>query len=180
MLVMKEVTEKSAEYPEIEILYKEAFPKKERSLLGFFENRAVKGKADFLSFFSDNQLVGFAYVLRNEDLAYIFYLAIKKQMRDKGYGSEILSLLKDKYNDKTISLVIEPVETGTANYEQRRKRRLFYEKNGFTLQKERMKYAKEYYEVMCFKGKINDLEFQKLLSDWLPKLWSVFINMKII
>ena len=99
MLIEKRVIKKSNIYPAVKAIYKEAFPKKERFLFAFFEKRASDGKADFYSYWFEDILVGFTYALKNENYVYVFYLAVKKEERGKGYGREILNQIKEKYKD---------------------------------------------------------------------------------
>ncbi len=179
MLIEKRVIKKSNIYPAVKAIYKEAFPKKERFLFAFFEKRASDGKADFYSYWFEDILVGFTYALKNENYVYVFYLAVKKEERGKDYGREILNQIKEKYKDKVVCLAIEPLDIDAKDYNQRVKRKLFYQKNGFTSQIERMEYAGEKYEIMSCNGVVTDYEYNTLLKSWLGSFLFPFFKVKI-
>lgn len=179
MLIEKRVIKKADIYSKVKAIYKEAFPKKERFPFAFFENRASNKKADFYSYWIEDVLVGFTYVLKNEKYVYVFYLAVKNEERGNGYGSEILNLIKEKYKDKVISLAIEPPDINAKNCSQRIKRKSFYQRNGFASQIERMEYAGEKYEIMSYNGVMTDHACNTLLKNWLGSFLFPFFKVKI-
>ena len=179
MLIEKRARKEADFYPTVKAIYKEAFPKEERFPLAFFEYRAAKGKADFCTYWFGDTLVGFSYALKNETDVYVFYLAVKKEERGKGYGSEILDIIKEKYKDKVVCLDIEPVDENAENHGQRAARKLFYQKNGFTSQTERMEYAGVKYEIMSRGGTVTDRAFQTLLKSWLGGFLFPFFKVRI-
>lgn len=72
----------------------------------------------------DPMPVGLAFFWETDDFLYLEHLCVDPVYRQRGYGSQILDLLKAR--GKQIILEIEPVvDTVT------QKRRAFYERNGF-------------------------------------------------
>ena len=111
-------------------LYNEAFPKDEKIPIWLLKLLARKNKAKFYGIYDRKKFVGLLYNIYYKDIVFIFYLAINKETRGQGYGSKILELIKEKYNNHRIILCIEQVDKNSDNYKQRIKRKEFYIKNG--------------------------------------------------
>ncbi len=80
----------------------------------------------------DGGFAGLSYVMSHGRLAYVLYLAVDDSVRSRGYGSQILSLIRRRSPESSIVLDIEPVEPGADNYEQRVRRLAFYQRNGLS------------------------------------------------
>lgn len=75
-----------------------------------------KGKnARFYSVYEKETWVGFVYLIKYQDIIYVFYLAVSEKERGGGYGSKILKKITDKYQEKRIILCIEPVDKNVDN-----------------------------------------------------------------
>lgn len=103
-----------------------------------------------LAFF-DNDFVGFAAIVPFESIIYLAFFAVDISKQNQGYGSAILSLLKESYKNKIIILESESIlgksfENST-NKEQRLKRAKFYEKNAFKNYKITNTYFDESYDI---------------------------------
>lgn len=112
-------------------LYFSAFPKEEQAPYILLKLLSKKKSVNFFSAYDKKEFIGLAYVISHKDTAYLFFLAIDKNKRNKGYGSQILSALKEKYKDYRIMLAIEEIDQKYPNIEQRLKRKDFYFRNGF-------------------------------------------------
>ena len=112
-------------------LYNEAFPKEERIPIWLLELLARKNKAKFYSIYDDKKFVGLIYNIYHQDIVFVFFFAIDKELRGQGYGSKVLEFIKQKYSRHRIILCIEPLDKNSNNYVQRAKRKEFYMKNGF-------------------------------------------------
>ena len=88
------------------------------------------GEYDLLAIEEDGKFIGFFGLFKDETMAYLFYFAIAKAHRCKGYGSRALQLLKEYY-PHTIVVDFERVDEKYDNYRQRLHRRGFYMRNGF-------------------------------------------------
>ena len=60
-----------------------------------------------------------------------WYFAVQEELRGKGYGQQILTLLIEKYKGQTCVLDMESPTQVCENIEQRRRRHAFYLRNGF-------------------------------------------------
>ncbi len=72
----------------------------------------------------DPDFVGIAFFWETDEFLYLEHLCVDPAYRQRGYGSQILDLLKER--GKQIILEIEPVVDSVTQ-----KRRDFYERNGF-------------------------------------------------
>ncbi|MCM3782106.1 GNAT family N-acetyltransferase [Neobacillus mesonae] len=113
-----------------DLLY-EAFPEKERLPLDLLLYKSKLDLVEFFAIYDKDTFVGFTYLVTQKKLTYVQYLAIDGNSRSKGYGSLILSLIKEKYSSNQIILNIETVDKGAINYEQRVTRKKFYIRNGY-------------------------------------------------
>ena len=124
-----EVKKRKKEYKEIKELMIKVFPQNELFptwLLLLFSKRKL---VDFYAYYSTNQeFVGLSYVVADDKMAFILYLAVNDKLQGNGYGSQILEIIKEKYKDKEITLHMECVDKNANNYEQRVKRLHFYQK----------------------------------------------------
>lgn len=82
----------------------------------------------------DGDVVGFTSLMFGEELVYMLQLAIDSKCRGMGYGSEALGLIRDYTRDKDgLIFMVEALDEGALNYNQRVARVRFYERFGFEL-----------------------------------------------
>ena len=83
------------------------------------------------AYYDNDEFIGFTNCIIYKDLCYLFFLAVDDNKRHQGYGSKILSIIKETYKDKVILLCFEEVDDSYEDNSNRIKRREFYYKNGF-------------------------------------------------
>ena len=131
MLRFVRIDKKFPEMAKLAALDKEAFPQEEylspNELMAMAEGRDF----DFWGLFDGENFVGFMAVMLYQNLSYLFFLAIEKERRSKGYGAQALQLLKASYPDKQQVVDLEQPEKGALNENQREIRRAFYLHNGY-------------------------------------------------
>lgn len=118
------------EYREIIDIYNNAFPKSERIAPWMLRLLSHKKNFHWLAFYDDNRLCGFAYFTLNDTTIYLLYFAVNSRIRSKGYGSRILSWIKENYPGREMLLDVEKLDENAQNYKQRLKRIDFYRNNG--------------------------------------------------
>lgn len=160
-------------------LYLRAFPKEERAPFWLLKSKSKKDFVDFLAIYDESKWVGFAYVIRYEKLAYIFYLAIDDSVRGKGYGTKTLKKLKEKYDGYKIFLALETLDKNADNYEQRVKRHNFYRNAGLKDFPYKLREATMVYSIMGFGEKVEPSEYQNLISNYIGKVFSGIFRMRI-
>ncbi|MBQ2095405.1 MAG: GNAT family N-acetyltransferase [Firmicutes bacterium] len=112
-------------------LYEEAFPEIERFPFESLLDCCGRGKADFFVYRDAGENVGFCVVLLPGRYAYGLFAAIDSDKWNRGYGSQLVREVLRAYPDRVVVLDIEPVNETADNYEERRRRLRFFEKNGF-------------------------------------------------
>lgn len=130
-LTVKTVSKSNGDYKEIKQLMKRGFPREELFPMFLLLWVARMKNVEFLSFYDENTLVGLLYTVDCKENLHLKYLVVNDAVQGKGYGSEMLTWLKEKYGGKTITLFIETLNEKVKNIEQRKKRLRFYERNGF-------------------------------------------------
>lgn len=117
---------------EVTNLYVTAFPEDERPPVNmFYSSLKTHQENRLFSYYEKDEFIGFTYLIFYKDIIYLFFLAIKEEKRNQGYGTKILSDVKDSYPDKVILLCYEEVDESYPDYENRKRREKFYLRNGF-------------------------------------------------
>jgi len=114
-MIKKQIAFHSTEIEEVYTLYQQAFPKNEQMDLSRLFDELHLGA--IYGYYQENQLVGFAILCIQSQMAHILYLAVKKEYRDQGIGSYILNDLAKQYDSKKIIVDIEKIKD-TSNKEK--------------------------------------------------------------
>lgn len=75
---------------DVKRIYFDSFPKKERIPFPIMILLSKITHTDFLAFYDKNILSGFVYLSAIENITFIIFFAVDKNVRSKGYGSKIL------------------------------------------------------------------------------------------
>lgn len=164
MLKTVKVTKELKDYEKIKCLALDAFPGAE-----YFDpdELVLMTKHDgfeFVALYADEVFVGYLVYQRYKELTYLFFLAIEEAYRTKGYGSEAIKWLFDKYKDSEQVVDFEIVDASFANYEERNKRRNFYLKNGYKPTKCHVCNRGVDYEIMCNSDNFSLDSFKEMLE----------------
>lgn len=131
MLNISRLHRDANERPLAEGLYLTAFPEIERHPVDELFDACDTGKCEWLIFKDGETFVGMAYMVINDDIAFLLYLAVEVSQRNKGYGAMILSELERLYKGKETILLIESLHEECDNMAIRVRRKAFYLRNGF-------------------------------------------------
>lgn len=151
-------------------LYLEAFPKAERLPLSTLERRVRQGKADFTCYYDGEAFAGLSYMVPWKDIVYLFYLAVDRDSRDRGYGTAILESLKAQYPGRRILISIEEMDPASDNYEQRKRRKDFYERNGFRDTAIKFQEWGVVYDMLSFGGRVSGEEYSRLIRGFVGRI----------
>ena len=161
---------------EIKKLYDEAFPKEEQIPFWILRKASRTSTAELMQVYDDDLLVGFIHLVYFEDVVYLYYLAIEPDERGQGYGSKILQALRRRFSARRIILNIEVVDENCDNYEERKKRKEFYLKNGF---REAGYSTREYgveYEMLYLGGNVSYEEFLALIRKYFGRTLALMVK----
>lgn len=113
-----------------EKVYTQSFPKDERRDFSFIYELIEKEKNSFLIIIDEqnnNKPIGIISLWDFSYFAYIEHFAIDKSLQNKGYGSKVLDIIKEKVC-KPIIIEVEP-----SNNLDAIRRISFYKRKGFTI-----------------------------------------------
>lgn len=136
---------KSAHKHNIKNIYKHSFPKEERFPFWILKHCSKGENVIFYSILDKDKVIGMAYIVTYDTIAYLMYLAVDENLRGKRYGSKILEDFKKKY--KTVILSIERPNKDVED--NRKTRKQFYLRNGFFETNKFMEDTGVEYEILC-------------------------------
>ena len=110
-------------------LYLTAFPKEERIPWFLVRLNVLRKDVDLTAFLDGDVFCGFTYSVTCGDHHFLLFFAVEENLRSRGYGSAILSALKESYS--CVSLNIETLTEDAPNLPERQRRYGFYRHNGF-------------------------------------------------
>jgi ribosomal protein S18 acetylase RimI-like enzyme len=121
------------DYPACLDLYHEAFPSNERHPDEVILQRIKSGESFLYVAEIKDQLVGFALLHDLTVVPFILldYLAVQKNLRCQGYGSELLRFVREKCWKEDTTLLVEAEDPDFGDNRGERLRRInFYQRNG--------------------------------------------------
>jgi len=164
---------------QVKHLYVTAFPKEERAPLFVLYSKTNDERNHFYAIEDNEEFIGLVYTIQDEGMVYVFFLAIAEEKRGCGYGSKVLSLLKEMYPDSVITLMIEDTEDKDAdNYTQRIQRLGFYKKNGFKQLHIHINEVGVEYELLGTEEGITQADFLSLMRNYVGGFLHKFIYRK--
>ncbi len=161
------VTNDFPDFDKIEALAKEAFPPSEYVPPRAFLMNAAKNEVDFWALYDKEQFVGYVVVRHKMGFAYLFFLAIVKEVRNKGYGTKALKLLEDLYPGDTQIVDFEMVDENAENYDVRVRRKNFYLRNGYKEINLFYYFNGENFEIMSKSLPFDFEKFQDMMSSFI-------------
>lgn len=113
-------------------LYRQAFPRCERAPLWALKKNSQGENGDCFALYDGEAFVGLVSTVKHKDLLFLFFLAVDKDKRNRGYGSQILQELEVAYPTHRRILCIEDPDEVCREQELRQRRQGFYARNGYT------------------------------------------------
>ena len=107
-MYFKIITTKTKNISEIINLYNSAFPKNERRNFQELIDEKSKGM-EFLAFYENDVFIGFITILNCKNISHIIYFAVCENLRGQGYGSKILSIIKEIKSSQKILTDLEKI-----------------------------------------------------------------------
>lgn len=152
------------DYGKIVAIYESSFPEVERFptwLLRLFSH--FKGIYS-LAFYDGDILCGFSYFLVNDETVFILFLAVNGEIRSRGYGSRIISWIKNEFPGRTIFLDAEKPDDHAPNNQQRLRRIGFYRRNGIVETGHCFTYDDVTYEILSADKDFSEADYNENLA----------------
>ena len=179
MLQVKPITKKMNDFELIKELYTNAFPGRGGEPMYLLLGNAKKGITKFEAYYDEEELVGLSAVSTQGDLAYLHAIAVVPAGRGEGYGSQILSYIKETHPQNRIVLNLEIQDENATNAEQRKRRRDFYLKNGYISTGIYAHIAGNELETMVINGTCTAEELRRYFRRYYGFIISKLIKIKV-
>lgn len=157
MLKEKIITKDFEDLDKFKQLYRTAFPKAERVSLKYLLEKNESGR--LAACYDGDVFCGFYAALTLGNITYISFLAVEDELRDRGYGSQMLEVIRSHYSTQRIILDIEAEDPSAANNDQRIRRKAFYKRNGYTESGIKCVWRGVAYEILIRNGSMTEEEF---------------------
>ena len=178
MLQYFEVTKKSPWLPRVKALYESAFPANERIPIKHLLDDKIK--REFWAFFykddgesgAVSRFCGFSNSITHGSITNIIYFAVIPELRSRGYGSQILQVIREQHPDTRIVVDIEVEEDSkdAEELERRNRRREFYTRNGFDSSPVDYIWQGEHYRPLSAGGTVTEKEFHNFWKEILKNV----------
>ena len=126
----KQITATNAD-EQIRQLYETAFPEDEQIPWEDLMRLVDEMPMTFTAYFNDDAFIGFTILYPRKSFHWLWYFAVREDLRGRGYGQQILTHLLERYKGKNIVLDMESPTQVCENIDQRKRRHAFYLRNGF-------------------------------------------------
>ena len=157
----------------IKSLYFRSFPKVERKPFSMINKMVMTGDMQIYALFDGKTFVGEMIVILYKDLVLLDYFAIEEKLQSKGYGTQAIKLLKERFTGKKIIIEIEsPLVYAD---EQKKRRKTFYLRNGFTEQGYLINLFSVEMEVLTIGGRVTFSEYHEIF----PNIFNDFVAKNI-
>ena len=177
---VRPLTKCDINYLKVIDLYKEAFPGAQRIPTSLLRYKLRNGKEGFNVLYEDDTWIGLIYATEYRDIVFVQFLAISESFRSDGYGSKVMESMKYMQPGKRIVLNIEELDEQAKNYQQRIKRKAFYEKNGFSSTGYIVKEPDGRHEMLIRGGIISEEEIEAMYKNLFGNIIGFFIRPKVI
>ena len=177
---MEIATVQKAHWDAVKALYLEAFPKRERKPFFVLRRSVRRGAVQLLTAVEGETLLGFAAVIPHRDMVMVDYLAVSGQVRSRGTGSRLMEAVCSRFPGQRVVLLIERLDDGAENREQRIARRKFYLKNGFTSSDIFISGTSGEMEIMNYGGRVSPADYMRLQKYALGDLFFKLSKIQIV
>ena len=161
-------------------LYHRAFPEDELVPWNIFIRKAKRSFVDLWSISNDVEWIGFACLVKDETLAYLFFLAIDEAQRGRGHGHKVLRALRQRYAGQKLFLAREMLDPAADNYEERLRRHDFYLSCGLKDLPYHIKEAGVVYDIMGFDDPVEPEEYDHLMNRYAGPIGKLLVERRII
>ena len=148
-------------------IYEYSFPADEKwdwkYLRDAAHNAYPDGCLEFNAIVSDERgVIGICTTVSNGSITYLFYLAVRKDLRDHGYGGRILDIFKSRFGGTRCFLEAESLKVPSEDRPMRERHFGFYARNGLLPTDLSINEYGVDYDILSLDGK--KIDFDEYLS----------------
>jgi len=159
-LSLRHIEPESEDYAFAVDLYYSSFPEPEREKIESIMKVSGTDLGEFTVILDGSERIGILYRIFRHNLVYIYYLAIIPELRNRGYGTAVLSMIKEMYPKSRLALNSEAPDPNADNNDQRISRMKFYERNGFKDSGTRVPWEGVTYALLTCGGDVSKSELE--------------------
>jgi hypothetical protein len=174
------LSENDVNYSNVFDLYEKAFSDVQRLPPWVLRYRMRNGKAGFNIIYENELWIGFIYSVEYMDIMFVQFFAISELCRSCGYGGKVMDSMKELHSGKRIALNIEELNAKAENYQQRIRRKAFYEKNAFKSSGYIVKEPAQRLEMLVRGGVITKEEIEKMYKYFMGNILFFIFGPKVI
>lgn len=179
-IYFRPLTKHDVSYLKVIDLYREAFPGAQRIPVWLLHYKLKKGKEGFSILYEDDTWIGLIYTTEYKDIVFVQFLAISELLRSVGYGGKVMESMRDMQSGKRIVLNIEELDERAENYQQRIKRKAFYEMNGFSSSGYFVKEPEGRHEMLVLGGSVSKEEIEAMYKNIFGYILGFLIRPKVM
>jgi GNAT superfamily N-acetyltransferase len=143
-------------------LYESSFSDVEKIPLGNIRRTIGRG-GSLKAYYDDDSLIGMTFGFIDDGKMFFVYFATVPEVRGKGYGSEILDMVRQEYGGIRIFLVVEPCDEQAPDHQLRVRRQEFYRRNGCVDTGIKVISDDEWFDTMFIQGTLTEKEMVNLI-----------------
>lgn len=151
--------ETSAFFQEAETIRLGAFDPGDAVEWSLLKRRQAEGYGAYDAYVKDGMVVGITYRCYYPDVTYLLYLAVRKDLRCRGFGQEVLKTVMGQEKVPMMLDVESVLETQEEDIQLRIRRKNFYLRNGWKDTGHVLCDDGGYYDVLATDGQPRDREF---------------------
>ena len=129
-LTLKPITRKSPDYKQFIDILVNAFPHDELIPTWLLNLAAKRKAAKYLGIYAGDTPIAVMFTLESSEMVYLLYIAVREDLRNKGYGSEIVKLLLKHAGGRELALNSEYPGENAPDDDIRKRRLRFYDRLG--------------------------------------------------
>jgi len=118
-------------------MYKSFFAFKKRIPIIIIKSKIKLNKYVLHKYIDNNELIGFSIIYKKDNYVLVHYIVIDKKYHGKGYGSQILQNILNKYKEITVFLTCEYFDETNKTLEKENRYKFYLKnnmiKNNFTV-----------------------------------------------
>ncbi|MBQ6508814.1 MAG: GNAT family N-acetyltransferase [Flexilinea sp.] len=164
MIFLRKLEKDDPAFKTITRINEEAFPPSEFMPVAMMFELTEKLDGSVWGIYTEKELAGFAMTFRNEKCEYFFFLAIDRNLRNQGLGTEAVKAFFREFSGRQVILDFEEMDPEADNYPMRLRRKNFYLRCGFHETGHFTMFRGNRFEVVCNGGELETESFRDLIT----------------